>query len=358
MRRRDAGIVVLALLLGTVGGYLAGGRRHAASAERDSGDAADVAALRDRVAGLERQVARLSERPPPVATLSGSRQGPSARRTEDPDAGAPRPAAPAGAAGEVKPREGEPLPEAPTTPLVLWQAGPRDDGLEFSTEIDDARKTEILELAKRDPEAAARATRDLWERGTEVERNTALELLRKAQHKAFQALLTDVLGTTPPPRPTRELIYRAAAFKGSYWGAAQLTGAPDVPIAGDHSAAWASLKEDVGEVVLDLDYATAVRVDAVRIHETFNPGAVARVYAKDPAGRYDLLWEGRAESREAIRWFEPSVSTSYSTSSIRIVLDTDRVGGWNEIDAVELVGDGRRQWATGASASSTYGTGQ
>ena len=33
-----------------------------------------------------------------------------------------------------------------------------------------------------------------------------------------------------------------------------------------------------------------------------------------------------------------------------------RVAGWNEIDAVELIGrDGSRQWAKGANASSSYG---
>ena len=36
-------------------------------------------------------------------------------------------------------------------------------------------------------------------------------------------------------------------------------------------------------------------------------------------------------------------------------LDTTRVSGWNEIDAVELIGrDGSRQWATSAKASSSY----
>ncbi len=36
-------------------------------------------------------------------------------------------------------------------------------------------------------------------------------------------------------------------------------------------------------------------------------------------------------------------------------VETKTVGGWNEIDAVELVGrDGSRQWATAATASSSY----
>ena len=41
---------------------------------------------------------------------------------------------------------------------------------------------------------------------------------------------------------------------------------------------------------------------------------------------------------------------------MKVYLDTKRVAGWNEIDAVELIGrDGSRQWAKGASASSSYG---
>ena len=48
-------------------------------------------------------------------------------------------------------------------------------------------------------------------------------------------------------------------------------------------------------------------------------------------------------------------------SRIKISLDQSIKGGWNEIDAVELVGttaDGTliRQWATNASASSQYNT--
>ena len=55
------------------------------------------------------------------------------------------------------------------------------------------------------------------------------------------------------------------------------------------------------------------------------------------------------------RWFEPHITIpEYRTSTIRIVLDTNRVAGWNEIDAVELLGDRSRQWAVKARASSSY----
>jgi hypothetical protein len=67
------------------------------------------------------------------------------------------------------------------------------------------------------------------------------------------------------------------------------------------------------------------------------------------------LWQG-VEPRLAApadQYF--AVPAGHIASSIRVYLDTGKVPGWNEIDAVELIGrDGSRQWARGASASSTY----
>ncbi|HVG93633.1 MAG TPA: hypothetical protein VND21_04240, partial [Planctomycetota bacterium] len=151
------------------------------------------------------------------------------------------------------------------------------------------------------------------------------------------------------------LMQRAAALKDRAWSAAQAAGAPDTPIAGDNATAWAPKQQDMGEVTIDLEYELDVRVDEVRIRETFNPGAVVKVLAFEPGRGWDLLWEGWATTGGAPRWFVPPVRrTAYATRTIRLVLDTDHVGGWNEIDAVELVGDGRRQWAKGATASSSY----
>ena len=48
-------------------------------------------------------------------------------------------------------------------------------------------------------------------------------------------------------------------------------------------------------------------------------------------------------------------TTAYAVTAVRIVLDTTRSPGWNEIDAVELVGPQGRAWASEARASSTYG---
>ena len=47
-------------------------------------------------------------------------------------------------------------------------------------------------------------------------------------------------------------------------------------------------------------------------------------------------------------------TTAMPVRSLRLVLDTDRTPGWNEIDAVELLGPAGGQWATRATASSTF----
>ncbi len=94
----------------------------------------------------------------------------------------------------------------------------------------------------------------------------------------------------------------------------------------------------------------------MRVGETFNPGAVVRVAAVLTDGSESLIWEGIEDPAEApVDRSFPVKPGNLRARSIKIYLDTTKVPGWNEIDAVELVGkDGSRQWVAQASASSTY----
>jgi hypothetical protein len=120
--------------------------------------------------------------------------------------------------------------------------------------------------------------------------------------------------------------------------------------------AWASRNPDGGVEWLKVDYDTEVELAEVRVRETYNPGAVVRVSAVLADGSEALIWEGAEEPAEApVDRSFPVKPGNLRARSIKIYLDTAKVPGWNEIDAVELVGkDGSRQWATQASASSTY----
>lgn len=139
------------------------------------------------------------------------------------------------------------------------------------------------------------------------------------------------------------------------WGEEQATGPPDTHQAGDISTAWASRLPDGGEEWLNLDYSNNVYIAEVRVRETYNPGAISKVAAVLPNGQEHIIWEGVTEPGEAPIEKVFPVSGNIYAKGVKVYLDTRRVPGWNEIDAVELVGrDGTRQWASHATASSSY----
>lgn len=117
------------------------------------------------------------------------------------------------------------------------------------------------------------------------------------------------------------------------WSASQATGAPNTEAAGDLPTAWAPRAPDGGEEWLDVTYERPVVPRLVRIHETFNPGAIVRIESGGAT-----LWKGDVRTEADIRWLEIELEGAAPVRTLRIVLDTTLRAGWNEIDAVELVG--------------------
>jgi len=140
------------------------------------------------------------------------------------------------------------------------------------------------------------------------------------------------------------------------WGPEQALGPPDTAEAGDIPTAWAPRDSTgSGQEWLHLNYDRAVEVSEINIRETHNPGAVAKVAAVLPDGREVVVWEGTEPQAQAPINLNVTVPQGVQAGSVRVYLDRTRVQGWNEIDAVELVArDGTRQWASSASASSSY----
>ena len=139
------------------------------------------------------------------------------------------------------------------------------------------------------------------------------------------------------------------------WGPEQAAGAPDTMQAGDISTAWASANPDGGEEWLKLEYERAVDIAEVRVRETYNPGAISKVTAFLADGRELTLWEGTEPPSQAPVEMSFQVPSTLVARSVKVYLDTTRVPGWNEIDAVAIVArDGSVQWAQHVKASSTY----
>jgi hypothetical protein len=140
------------------------------------------------------------------------------------------------------------------------------------------------------------------------------------------------------------------------WGPEQLVGPPNTQDAGDYATAWApKTSRGAGEEWIHLAYDNAVELAQVNVRETYNPGAISKIAAVLPNGQETVLWEGVEPASQAPVNMSFSLPAGVQANQIKVYLDRRRVPGWNEIDAVELVGrDGSRQWATSAMASSSY----
>jgi hypothetical protein len=122
------------------------------------------------------------------------------------------------------------------------------------------------------------------------------------------------------------------------WSAKQATGAPNVDHYSDDGHAWAPKTPDGGIEWLDLKYARPVHASEVRVRESAGSGAVVKVELFDEAGAAHTIWQGNDETKELnylILKFKP---TDYKVNRVKVTLATNTVPGWNEIDAVQLVG--------------------
>lgn len=132
----------------------------------------------------------------------------------------------------------------------------------------------------------------------------------------------------------------SSEYEAERWSAKQAAGAPDSAEGSDQATAWASKQADGAEEWLELRYAMEVRPLKIRIHETYNPGAVVRIEAVDAAGARRPLWAGTAAAREGGGWMSIELPPGGpATRALRLTLDSGAVAGWNEIDAVELIGE-------------------
>jgi hypothetical protein len=75
----------------------------------------------------------------------------------------------------------------------------------------------------------------------------------------------------------------------------------------------------------------------VLVVETLNPGALVRIddFTGDAVPR--RLWSGETPATKQARFLRLELAEPVRIDSIRLILDTSRVAGWNEIDAVGLI---------------------
>jgi hypothetical protein len=122
------------------------------------------------------------------------------------------------------------------------------------------------------------------------------------------------------------------------WSPNQATGAPNVDKYGDDGAAWTSKTPDGGIEWLDLKYPRPVHATEVRVRESCGSGAVIKIEVYDEQGGAHAVWQGNDPTTELNYLMVKFPKTTFKTDRVKVTLATNVVAGWNEIDAVQLVG--------------------
>ncbi len=109
---------------------------------------------------------------------------------------------------------------------------------------------------------------------------------------------------------------------GVHWSPNQAAGAPNTERAGDLPTAWASQAPDGRQEWLELDYSPPLKANLVRIHDTYNPGAVVGLELKDEDGQEIARISVIDRVAEAPAFLEVSFElTADPVKSVRVIPD-------------------------------------
>jgi hypothetical protein len=130
----------------------------------------------------------------------------------------------------------------------------------------------------------------------------------------------------------------SSEFSPTDYGAVQATGAPENPgVCSNNPTNWAPAGGTTNPEWLDLSYARSVQATGVSIHEALVGGFVYRIDLRDTEDTLHTIWQG-VDPTVCGEAFEPTWPlTAYSVSSVVVHTAAD---GYEEIDAVELIGEG------------------
>lgn len=135
----------------------------------------------------------------------------------------------------------------------------------------------------------------------------------------------------------------SASSNGAY--ADRLLGWPDVfPRTAHANNAWYPYRPDRGTEWIQVNWNAPLDTRDIVVLETFHPGAIVAIddvadFLENKLGANDFvrLWSGTTPATSESRALRFRLATPRPIVALRIVLDTARVPGLNEIDAVGIV---------------------
>ena len=135
-----------------------------------------------------------------------------------------------------------------------------------------------------------------------------------------------------------EVVEFSSQYKNSDYAAVQVLGKPTLSSCADNKAAWAPGKKNAGVAFVRVRFPKPVWFPQIGVHESYGVGAVRRI----------VLWDDDGNDTEFD--VQDTVMTCPDVAKFRfdqhrrpvkdvtVVLDTQSVSGWNEIDAISLTG--------------------
>lgn len=118
----------------------------------------------------------------------------------------------------------------------------------------------------------------------------------------------------------------------------QATGEPNVQVYSTTPQAWSAKTPDSGIEWLELTFAKSVHATAVRVRESSGSGALIKIEVFDDKGASHTVWNGTDSTKELNYLIADFPKTTFKTNRVKLTLATNVVSGWNQIDAVQLVG--------------------
>lgn len=146
--------------------------------------------------------------------------------------------------------------------------------------------------------------------------------------------------------PTSEWASSVLGFSSQWssgsWSATQALGAPNTFAYGDILTSWAPAPVNGSQEYLTLGFATATYSNGATIRETYGNGFVYQIDALDSSNVLHTVWTGSDPSLPgspvdfSVAWSQ----TAFLTTGLKIYVDTNHnLSAWEEIDAVQLIGD-------------------
>ena len=183
---------------------------------------------------------------------------------------------------------------------------------------------------------------------------TLFDLIPKASPTLAGASTAEVPPTVVPiieptsaePQLIRQWASSATAsssYSNQKWSPSQATGEPNVDTCGDNGNAWASFKDNTAEWI-ELTYDMPVVPTEINIYQSYNPSQVVEVQMTDLDEKDYAAWSGEPEEVATcpdLMTITLELDKEIKINKVTIFVDQSKTGwGWNEIDAVELVGYG------------------